>query len=72
MNLVELIDRYLTELLNLRLRNWMSAPTAGKTTPTRVTLVHHQNDRINVTKDSTSRLIESEIHAAVIYRTGVD
>ena len=36
------MDRYLTELLNLQLSNWMSAPTAGKTTPARATLAHPQ------------------------------
>lgn len=48
MNIGELMDRHLTEFLNLWLSNWMSAPAAGKTTPTWATLVHPQIDRIGV------------------------
>lgn len=51
MNIGERIERYLIKLFNLRLNNWMSAPAAGKTTPTRATPVHPQIDRIGVTKD---------------------
>lgn len=68
-NIVKLIERYLLNLLALRLNNWMSAPAAGKTTPIRATLVHPQIDRIGITKDEsygTSCVVESEIHAAVM------
>lgn len=42
MNIGELMVRYLTKHLNLRLSNWTSAPAKYKTTPTRATLVHPQ------------------------------
>lgn len=52
MNIGELMDRYLTKFLNLRLSNRMSAPAVGKTTPMRATLVHPQFFRIGFTKDA--------------------
>lgn len=51
MNIVGLMECYLVELFILQLSNWMSAPAAAKTTQTTATLVHHQINRIGITKD---------------------